>query len=107
MTAGNAETRLVQPSKGTERGHRTKLRQLTVATSELLEDLGRSSDGHSPEMLLLATGEKLRGSDTTLDGSRGVDAVDNQSNLTLDSLILDVGVLMEQGGMDLVSCCLR
>jgi hypothetical protein len=58
-----------------------------------LEDLRRSSNGHSSEVLLLPTDEELSVGGSSADGRTGVDRVDDESDLTLGSLVFDVGVV--------------
>lgn len=72
-----------------------------VATSELLEDLRGRTDGHSPEVLLLATDEELLHRDSGGGTGRGVDALDDDSDLSLRVLVLEV--LVVKVGNDLRS----
>jgi hypothetical protein len=64
-----------------------------VASSELLEDLGRRSDSHSSEVLLLASNKELRVLDSSHCSGSSVDTVNDQPDLSLSVLVLDIGVL--------------
>jgi len=66
-----------------------------------LEDLGGSSDRHSPEVLLLSSNEELSVGGSTGDTSRSVDSLNDETNFSLSSLVLDVAVV--QVGDDLRS----
>lgn len=65
----------------------------SVATTELLEDLTRSANKNTTEMLLLAAVEKVfvRDAGTGLLG--GTDTVENDTDITLSTLVLDVSVV--------------
>ena len=71
-----------------------------------LEDLRRGSDGHSSEVLLFSSNEELSVAGSTSDSSRSVYPLNDESDFSLSSLVLDVAVIQvgdDLGGGFLVS----